>query len=403
MLVACAVLTASGCGADAPVSPDPLDPLRTPRLSVEEVARIGGDDFREDDLLAGVRDAALLPDRSVAVAVNGVDEVRVFDADGEHRLTLGGSGRGPGEFMSTHGVAAGPDGSVVVWDPELGRLTYFGPEGGVERIVTVTPEEVRRLPADFVGVMSDGSPVIRDSPSIMAMRNEPPGIGRDTIRYLRYDADREGWGAIVSVPGPERALFNEGGRWGLTPLIFGRTLIEATVGDRLVVGRTDSLRLLAYRSGGERVEAVRRPRPPRSVDEEHVRRERERRGRSGELPPGVQIDGFDPGVADWVESVEAKSTLPAFADFIPAGREGLWIRDFLYPGEDVRRWFRVAPDLEPSGWFEVPETHRALAADERRFVFWTTDSLDVETLVVLSVGAGADGEEPASGGLDRME
>jgi DNA-binding beta-propeller fold protein YncE len=73
---------------------------------------------------------ALAADGSLYIS-DGYGNARVhkFSADGRHLLSWGEPGAGPGQFRLPHGIAVGPDGTVVVADRENSRLQFFSPEG----------------------------------------------------------------------------------------------------------------------------------------------------------------------------------------------------------------------------------------------------------------------------------
>lgn len=73
---------------------------------------------------------AFAADGSLYVA-DGYGNARVhkFSAEGQHLFSWGEPGDGPGQFRIPHGIAVGPDGTVVVADRENSRLQFFSPDG----------------------------------------------------------------------------------------------------------------------------------------------------------------------------------------------------------------------------------------------------------------------------------
>jgi DNA-binding beta-propeller fold protein YncE len=74
---------------------------------------------------------ALAEDGSLYIS-DGYGNARVhrFTRDGRHLVSWGEPGGGPGQFRVPHGIAVGPDGTVVVADRENSRLQFFDPAGG---------------------------------------------------------------------------------------------------------------------------------------------------------------------------------------------------------------------------------------------------------------------------------
>jgi DNA-binding beta-propeller fold protein YncE len=73
---------------------------------------------------------ALTADGSLYIA-DGYGNARIhkFSHDGRHLFSWGEPGAGPGQFRLPHGIAVGPDGTVVVADRENSRIQFFTPDG----------------------------------------------------------------------------------------------------------------------------------------------------------------------------------------------------------------------------------------------------------------------------------
>jgi DNA-binding beta-propeller fold protein YncE len=73
---------------------------------------------------------ALAADGSSYIS-DGYGNARIhrYSPDGIHLSSWGEPGNGPGEFRLPHGIAVGPDGTVVVADRENSRLQFFSPDG----------------------------------------------------------------------------------------------------------------------------------------------------------------------------------------------------------------------------------------------------------------------------------
>lgn len=66
--------------------------------------------------------------------------IHILPLSGGPALTLGQDGEGPGEFRSIRSVGFGPDGSLLVLDGTLHRLSYFDRSGDLQRSVNVPVE-----------------------------------------------------------------------------------------------------------------------------------------------------------------------------------------------------------------------------------------------------------------------
>jgi len=149
-----------------------LDPV--PALS------IGSVEGEEAYLLARVAGVDRLSDGGIVVANGGSDDVRVFDARGRHRFTIGRRGEGPGEFTWIRALWVLPGDSILVASSGGGRFTLFDASGGLAATRQGPPF------IDPLGRFSDGS-------FLMARYANPdgatePGIHRDSLLYAVYRA-----------------------------------------------------------------------------------------------------------------------------------------------------------------------------------------------------------------------
>ena len=175
------IIASEPTGIALTVSPDP-------RLSLGTMDGDGPTQFFR------VQDIELLPDSAIAVADQGSEEVRIFEADGTHRSTFGGEGYGPQEFRRLDMIEEGLD-SLFVYD------------GGNDRV------QVRTLAGEFGRTFrlewfySSLSPVhVAPDASILAITGrymtELNGTGRvvDTALVSIYQPDGLLVDSLLRVP-----------------------------------------------------------------------------------------------------------------------------------------------------------------------------------------------------------
>jgi hypothetical protein len=114
---------------DVTVVSNPREPLySTPVLELEEDYVIGGKDAGEESGLAGPTDLAVDDAGNVFVADGQGRNVKVFSGKGEYTRTIGGPGRGPGEFQFPRGVSIAREiGELVVFD--VSDVSIFSLDG----------------------------------------------------------------------------------------------------------------------------------------------------------------------------------------------------------------------------------------------------------------------------------
>jgi sugar lactone lactonase YvrE len=96
---------------------------------VEEELRIGTLEGTGPDVFGRILTMAVDPAGRMWVFESQAQELRVFDAAGEHVRTIGRQGGGPGEFAQAVRVEQGPNGHMWVMDPQNNRISVFDTAG----------------------------------------------------------------------------------------------------------------------------------------------------------------------------------------------------------------------------------------------------------------------------------
>jgi hypothetical protein len=176
----------------------------------------------------------LLPDRTLAVPLASLGEIRIFQLDGRFITRFGASGEGPGEFRALS--AAWPRGDTIeAFDRRLRRITRFLPDGSEE----VLPlERVSSAQAAIPGALSTGW-------ALMGVADAPYG-GRDRMALHLFARDGSHMGEIASLEGMERIeVGNFAGPHPLSPMTF-----FAVGHDRVFAGESLSPSVGVFDSAG---------------------------------------------------------------------------------------------------------------------------------------------------------
>lgn len=250
-----AALTVGCVPADAPeAGEEAREAVRRLRLDTVPAVLIGRGRSEAAHQLHRVVGARRLDDGRVVVADGGSSEIRYFSAAGDHLLTAGSEGEGPGELAGILALALADGESVAVLDYRSG-LTVFGGRGEVVREERIAPSGLGtgmpcRLAEDW-RLLPDLSllGVFEDNPSPPGCGPPPEGIWRMSALLARFGpggGGRAGPGpdTLAVVPGTERN--------GPDYRVFGRTLALAVSGEWLFYADTggDSIRSLRWAGGG---------------------------------------------------------------------------------------------------------------------------------------------------------
>lgn len=366
------LLVASGCSSDA----SDAEALRTEvrdSAGISIVENRGDPDavpvyaeLGEADLEIGVVDgdpeytftsvvgARMLGDGSVLVAEGRAMELRVFAAAGEHVVSFGGPGGGPGEFGMLSGLA-GLDGDTVrVWDSRNRRVTSFLTDGRLlgDRVLNEeTFISVRALTR-----MTDGSFLVE---SMDFPRGGPPEIFETSAVLRRWDAAEAQVDTLVVLPGQEmrrgepRSTTGPDGVVRTMILVLSppipNTAYSAVAPDAVYTGYNASYRIERRSLSGDLELVVLAPDLELPLDADEIDAVRRFRVEG--------CDGREDCVAnneELFEVFEPPELRPTFSELrVDAGGE-LWVAEWQPRPDEVAVWHVFSPDGELLGRVDVP-------------------------------------------------
>lgn len=336
---------AAASGADAGIA--------TWRVELEPLVRVGMTDGPEPYQLFRVRGAVRLSDGRLAVLNGGSEELRFFDPDGSHLVSVGGQGDGPGEFQSAVELVRTAGDTLLVWDVVRQTRSWFDPHGRFVRSETADrsrwqglfgPDHVTNVTA----LLPDRSLLLRVRP---ARPGADLGWDRPPLGFARAgpdDLDRVdtlGW-----YLGREHYNVGSETRPLLRSVHFARDTHVAAGGEpmRLFIGgmERDALaegyQIEVFGTDGQLAGLIRHAIPSRAPSDEEVERARELERSIYEASPVSHSAEY---VAEQLESLPVPATVPPHGELRADSAGNLWVQEWgVVPSE--RLDYRV---FDPEG------------------------------------------------------
>ena len=94
----------------------------------DEIWKVGRMEGPEYEVLGKIADVTFVG-TGLAVSDSHSDRIHWYDDSGIHRMSAGGSGGGPGEFVRVHSLDILPDGTLVAVDGGSRGIEFFGEDG----------------------------------------------------------------------------------------------------------------------------------------------------------------------------------------------------------------------------------------------------------------------------------
>jgi hypothetical protein len=245
--------------------------------------------------------------------------VTVLAPDGKVLRKIGRPGSGPGEFRAVRDVQVLPGDSLLVYDPELARVSVFAADSSrpayvvnlADRLPGMAPFHLRRAPATGA--------YLAQFQARFAFANGTLEPRRDSLLLLNPDGSVR---ARVASFAPAPFLV---ARTSITPHPFGRRVVARLDSrGRILFVATDSLAVTTYSPSGAREGSFGYRYDPPPVTQEDAGRALEQMG--GEQ--GKQMFG-----AALADSLPAR--WPAVADVRVDDRDRVWIALSASPSQPV--------------------------------------------------------------------
>ena len=324
---------------------------------------------------SGIVDLALADDGRMVLSDRNAQELRVFDAEGRHLATIGGSGEGPGEFAGTPTIAGLSGDTIHAFDARAGRVSRFLLDGeflASDGVISGSGNRIRALH------LRAGGGYLGVSPWVQRDVREEFYEARLELDSLVVEHLASGGGAMdtVLVTAERRRLRRvQDGGGGVFRTAQGDPpylpeFFLASNGEVEVTGRSVAFELAVSRPGGQptllRVEGAQH-----AADHGDIRSYQEAAIRSelGEQPLSPMMRQL---LLD-----NLPDRLPAFARVVMARSGDLWVaRSSLDEGAE-RDWLVFAPDGELRGSVQTPQGMRLLAVAPDFLVGEVRNDLDV--------------------------
>ena len=305
--------------------------------------QIGAMDGEPAYLFDRIAGALTLSDGRIVVADMGASELRFFDPAGQHLMSAGSKGEGPGEFRQIMGLHSLPDDGIAVYDL-LERLHMYTSDGthrdviatGSMPLPSVDPITFQLNPPAgirVVGWLEDGT-FIGCEASRLELSDERLFETADTLTlaFSRFRPDGAVLKHLVDLSGP---AYHPHPMNLILPAVFGATTYTATDGRSLITGISEQGEVRWYDPQGRLERVARLTLPERPVTEDMIEEYVERS--SATLREDV------------ARGRTFADTLPRFSKLVSDRTGNVWLRHYEVSHGATTAHYRPTYDA-PSTW-----------------------------------------------------
>ena len=335
--------------------PDGFDVTRSVSAAHFTIGKAEGD---EPYLLSRVVGGALLQS-GVVVADGSAAELRRFDYAGIYLNGAGKRGGGPGEFELLRWMARTTGDSVVAWDLQNRRITYFDDRLHVDRTTPLDPPSTYVV----VGVFEDGAVLVWPF-GAMTGRQVPGQAVRDSVALAVALPGQESLDTIIRVPA--RPLWMDGSG-ELTRIPFTVDPAFVIVGAKVWAGNGTDGDIRRYDRAGA-VDLILRLPPGEPIRDDDV----------------AAFVGDDEERRRVVARVTVPERFPVYDHLLTGANGELWLRLYSPPDAAGSTWLMLDHDGRIVGRAELP-IGEILDIRGNRVLRLFRDSLGIEAVALHEV------------------
>lgn len=348
-----------------------------PRVATEDwqahrqlrIGEVSGDAMKEFGL---VTDVLKLRDGSIVVADHQALEARVFSGEGAYLLSIGGKGRGPGEFMGLTRLSR-LAGDTIIAGNYL-KTVVFSPDGSYvrERLNDWTGTVNRPMFIETHYPLDDRMFILYAMTSSSGQTGERP-LSRSPIMYLVADAEAGTRDTLSLFLGSEQMTYRDGeGSHAAAPLFPARTILMLGT-DHVVAGDQAADSVLVYDIAARRRSWVRLPLEAQPI------------------PEAVRNNAYETA-CDWTSDEERRrrceislrvppeqAQFPVFEDVAVDSAGSIWLKQYSsVPNPQSATWLIVRPSGEALAKIRLPPDLRLLQIGDSYIVGLVRDNLGVQ-------------------------
>jgi len=343
-------------------------------LEPEPLLTIGGLDADESQQVFQVAGGLRLPDGRIAIANGGTSDIRIFAPAGTLAATHGRKGEGPGEFSSVQLAGSTGEDSLIVFDPDLRRVSIIDADTGYVRSYLIGSGG-GGFPLSR-GALAGGSLLLGGGMRFSSDEGFPSGLVRPPSRYMVVGPDGETVGDLGELPAAEMFARVTATSFTASGVPFGKVTAVAAASGHVWVGTGETWELRAHAPDAHLERIVRFDRTLRPVTPALMEAFIEERAEEAD------DENLARSVRASLAEMPAPADVPPYQLFETDALDCLWIGEYLLPGEDTRAWTILDPDGRVTGRLFLPPRTRPLDIGPDWLLGVTTDELDVERLTL---------------------
>jgi hypothetical protein len=324
--------------------------------------------------LQSASDAVRTSTGRIAVVVQGLEQLRLYDPAGLLVATAGGPSSSA--FRGIGSIWIRPGDTIAVASNRTSRVEWFDINGTHTGGVAIT-DNANTLFVSPIGQLDDGDIL---SQSLVA--GPPlPELGThvvDTVALLLSRQRGNHSRVIARIPGPDQLVFDDGGGKRQVTIAFSLTASTAAAGNVVAAGNGHAPEVTLYDSTGALSRTIRFGAPVSPVTDDDRRMYRE--ALLGPDPRPAVAEVFDRFAqqAGWPDSI------PVWNRVLIDEDRCIWLRAYAAPWrlQDPESWFILSPEGAWLGSLVMPPGFSPTQIG-RNFILGILDSPAGERQVVL--------------------